>query len=92
MNDKQGTAPGQGVLGMPVPDGWTVERLVSLIAGGAILATLGLGRLRTPRWRAATGFVGVNLLSDAALGWCPVSVALHRLGVPTAAEQARKPE
>ncbi|WP_407685352.1 YgaP-like transmembrane domain [Mycobacterium sp. HUMS_1102779] len=33
-----------------------------------------------------TGFVGVNLLLDTAVGWCPTSLPLHRLGVPTAAE------
>ncbi|MGF2943931.1 YgaP-like transmembrane domain [Mycobacterium sp. Lab-001] len=34
-----------------------------------------------------TGFVGVNLLLDTAMGWCPTSLLLHRTGVPAAAER-----
>lgn len=33
-----------------------------------------------------TGFAGVDLLLDAAMGWCPTSLLLHRTGVPTVAE------
>ncbi len=73
---------------MPRPQGWTIERVVSLMAGSMILATLTLGHTRSPRWRILTGFVGANLLLDAAVGWCPTSLLLHRLGVPTAAERA----
>ena len=73
---------------MPRPQGWTIERVVSLMAGSMVLATLTLGRARSPRWRILTGFVGANLLLDAAVGWCPTSLLLHRLGVPTAAERA----
>lgn len=73
---------------MPRPQGWTIERLVSLMAGGMILFTLTLGRTRSPRWRLLTGFVGANLLLDAAVGWCPTSLVLHRLGIRTAAERA----
>jgi hypothetical protein len=51
-----------------------------------VLATLTLGR-QDPRWRILTGFVGANLLLNAAMGWCPVSVVLHRLGISTAAER-----
>lgn len=72
---------------MPRPQGWTIERVVSLMAGSMILITLTLGRTRSPRWRLLTGFVGANLLLDATVGWCPSSVALHQLGIPTAAER-----
>ncbi len=47
---------------------------------------------RSKRWRLLTGFVGVNLIMDAVVGWCPSSVVLHRLGVPTAAERALERE
>lgn len=77
-----------GPFGMPAPDGWTIERMVDLLAGGAFLVSLVLGRTRSPRWRLLASLVSVNLLLDGTAGWCPVSVALHRLGVPTASERA----
>jgi hypothetical protein len=73
---------------MPRPQGWTIERVVNLMAGGVVLATLSLGRERSRRWRLLTGFAGVNLIMDAAVGWCPSSLVLHHLGVTTAAERA----
>ena len=33
-------------------------------------------------------FDTISLLLDAAVGWCPASLVLHRLGVPTAGERA----
>jgi len=77
-----------GMFDMPKPEGWTVERVVNLMAGGVVVATLVLGRERSKRWRLVTGFVGANLLMEAAVGWCPSSVVLHHLGLPTAAERA----
>jgi hypothetical protein len=41
----------KGVFGMPRPQGWTIERVVNLMAGRAVLATLSLGRERSRRWR-----------------------------------------
>lgn len=81
-----------GMFDMPKPQGWTIERVVNLMAGGVVLVTLALGRERTRRWRLLTGFVGINLVMDAAVGWCPSSVVLHHLGVPTAAERALERE
>jgi hypothetical protein len=47
-----------------------------------------LGRQHYARWRLLTGLVGANLMFNAAVGWCPVSAVLHRLGISTAAERA----
>lgn len=77
-----------GMFDMPKREGWTIERVISLMAGAVVLTTLILGRERSKRWRLLTGFVGVNLIMDAAVVWCPSSVVLHHLGVPTAAERA----
>lgn len=77
----------RGPMGMPKPQGWTIERLVSLIAGATVLLSLGLGR-RSARWRAVSVVVAVNLVLDATIGWCPVSLALHRLGILSAAERS----
>jgi len=101
-NDAEGGAPDTRVTGhgdgarsletgmfdMPKPQGWPIERVVDLMAGGVVVATLILGCERSRRWRLLTGFVGVNLIMDAVVGWCPSSVVLHHLGVPTAAERA----
>jgi uncharacterized membrane protein YeaQ/YmgE (transglycosylase-associated protein family) len=78
----------RGAFGMPRPQGWTLERIIHALAGTVVLMTLGLGRRHSARWRILTAFVGANLLLDAAVGWCPTSVLLHRLGVPTASECA----
>lgn len=75
---------------MVKPQGWTIERLVNLLAGVAILVSLTLGRDRSPRWRLVTGFVGVNLMLDGTVGWCPISVLLHRAGIDSAAERSRE--
>ncbi|MGV7375794.1 YgaP family membrane protein [Mycobacterium kansasii] len=89
MTNDQGSAPiERGTLQMPLPQRWTLERTLHLMAGSVVLVTLALGRMHSKRWRILTGFVGANLLFDAAMGWCPTSVLLHRLGVPTAAECA----
>lgn len=88
MQDQQQQLPVErGAFGMPKPQGWTIERVVNLMAGGVVLITLALGREHSSRWRVLTGFVGGNLLLEAAVGWCPTSVLLHRLGIPTRAER-----
>lgn len=81
---------GRPAFGLPKPHGWTLERTLHLMAGTAVLSTLALGRAHSPRWRVVTGFVGANLLLDAAVGWCPTSLLLHRLGIPTAGERAMR--
>lgn len=78
----------RGVFGMPKPQGWTLERVVSLIAGAVVITTQMVGGERSARLRLFTGFVGANLLLNAAVGWCPTSLLLHRLGLPTGAERA----
>lgn len=79
----------RGAFWMPKPQGWPLERVVSLLAGGAVVATLALGRTKSARWRLVTGFVGANLVLDAVVGWCPATVVLHQLGVRTVAERTR---
>lgn len=86
--DQSTAAIERGAFGMPRPQGWTLERTIHLVAGGVILVSLALGRRFSARWTILTGFVGANLLLEAAVGWCPTSVLLHRLGIPTAVERA----
>ncbi|OBK64289.1 hypothetical protein A5653_23280 [Mycobacterium colombiense] len=77
-----------GAFGMPIPQGWTIERLVSLLAGTVVIATQVAGGPGSARLRVLTGWVGVNSVLNAIVGWCPMSVLLHRLGVRTVAERA----
>lgn len=82
----------RGLIGMPKPQGWAIERIVSLLAGLGVIVSLGLARRWSNRWRLLAGFVGVNLVLDGTVGWCPVSLMLHRLGVPSASERSRRPD
>ncbi|RZL77373.1 MAG: DUF2892 domain-containing protein [Rhodococcus sp. (in: high G+C Gram-positive bacteria)] len=61
---------------------WTIERVVPLLAGTVVLASLALTLTFSSWWLLLTGFVGANLLLFGAVGWCPASLLLHRLGVP----------
>ena len=61
---------------------WTIERVVPLLAGTVVLASIALTLAFSSWWLLLTGFVGANLLLFGAVGWCPASLLLHRLGVP----------
>lgn len=69
---------------MTRPPAWDMDRVVSLLAGGFTLLSLGLGRLHHPRWRVMTALIGANLIMRALAGWCPASLVLRKLGVPEA--------
>ncbi len=58
----------------------TVERLLRLIAGIFVLASLLLGYLYSPYWFLFTGFVALNLIQSAFTNWCPMMTFLRRLG------------
>jgi hypothetical protein len=62
--------------------GWTIERVVPLLGGSIVLTSLTLARRHSTRWRALTGFVGANLVLYGAVGWCPASLLMGRMGLP----------
>ena len=70
----------------------TIERMLRLIAGTFILGTLALGHWVSPYWYLFTAFVGLNLLQSGLTNWCPMMSFLKVLGVPSAAEAARRRE
>ena len=80
----------RGMFGMPKPQGWTIERIVSLMAGAVVLITQVAQSGHVSRLRVLAGWVGANLVLNGALGWCPMSVLLNRLGFVTAAERERQ--
>ncbi|UGT67931.1 DUF2892 domain-containing protein [Nocardia gipuzkoensis] len=62
--------------------GWTIERIVPLLGGTMVFVSLALVLAVSPWWLLLTAFVAANLLLYSALGWCPVTLVLQRLGVP----------
>ncbi|MFC9557789.1 DUF2892 domain-containing protein [Rhodococcus sp. NPDC056960] len=61
---------------------WTIERVVPLLAGGMVLASIALTLAFSSWWLLLTGFVAANLLLFGVVGWCPAGLLLARLGVP----------
>ncbi|MFC9786974.1 DUF2892 domain-containing protein [Rhodococcus sp. NPDC127528] len=66
---------------LPRHQGWTVERVVPLMAGVMVLLSLILTLAFSPWWLLLTGFVGANLVFYAVVGWCPASLAMERVGL-----------
>ena len=61
-------------------------QLVRLFAGVSILVSLALGLPGSPLfvsswWLAFTAFVGANLVQSSFTRWCPLEIAMRRLGV-----------
>jgi hypothetical protein len=62
-----------------------VERMLRLIAGLLIAASVVLGIYVHPYFLWFTLFVGLNLFQSAFTNWCPMMTILRRSGVPDAA-------
>ena len=60
-----------------------VDRLVHLIAGTMVLASVALTRFHNPNWIWLTVFVGANLFQSGLTNWCLMSQILAKLGVKT---------
>lgn len=58
----------------------TTERLLRLIGGAFVLASLLLGYFHSPYWFLFTGFVALNLIQSAFSNWCPMMSILRWLG------------
>lgn len=65
----------------------TVERIVRIVAGLFIVFSLGLAHLSEtidlgkPSWLWFTAFVGLNLFQSGLTRFCPMDIALKKLGV-----------
>jgi hypothetical protein len=59
----------------------TVERLLRLIAGAFVLASLVLAQWVNPWWLLFTAFVGLNLFQSGLTNWCPMMAILRAAGV-----------
>jgi hypothetical protein len=58
-----------------------VERMLRMIAGGLIAASVLLGIYVNPNFLWFTLFVGLNLLQSAFTNWCPMMAILRKAGV-----------
>ncbi len=59
----------------------TIDRLVMMFAGIFILLSLALSHYHHPYWLYLTAFVGLNLLQASFTGFCPLAIALKKLGI-----------
>lgn len=59
----------------------TLDQWVFRLAGGFILVSLGLSHWHSQYWLLFTAFVGANLLQTSFTGFCPLAMALRKLGV-----------
>jgi hypothetical protein len=63
-------------------EGFYIERIVRIIAGSFVLASLLLAHFHSPSWLWLTGFVGLNLFQSGFTQFCPLFTILAKLGVP----------
>jgi len=72
----------------------TTERIVRIFAGTVVLASLALGAGASPlfvsaNWLWLAAFVGANLFQSGLTRFCPLEIALRRMGVESC-EQPRR--
>jgi hypothetical protein len=59
-----------------------VERMLRMIAGAFVLASVLAGMYVHPGFYWFTAFVGLNLFQSAFSNWCPMMAILRKVGVP----------
>ncbi|MCC6610552.1 MAG: DUF2892 domain-containing protein [Burkholderiales bacterium] len=57
------------------------ERIIRILAGTVVLASLALGVYHSSYWLWLTAFAGINLLQSGLTGFCPPETLLRKLGV-----------
>ena len=60
----------------------TVQRMIRIVAGTFVLASLALGWFVSPYFYLFTAFVGLNLLQSGITKWCLMEDILKKLGMP----------
>ncbi len=59
-----------------------VDRIVHLVAGIMVLASIAMAHYVDVNWIFLAGFVGLNLAQSGLTNFCPLASILKRLGVP----------
>jgi hypothetical protein len=57
-----------------------IDRMVMAFAGSMVLLSVVLSQLVSAYWLGLTVFVGLNMLQAAFSGFCPLAMALKKLG------------
>jgi hypothetical protein len=65
---------------------WPLERVLFALAGTMVLLSVFLAATASPWFLFLAAFVGVNQWLYVALGACPASVVLRRVGVPASCQ------
>lgn len=58
-----------------------MHMLIRRFAGAFILLSLGLAHYHSPNWLWFTAFVGLNLFQSPFTNFCPLEMALKKIGV-----------
>lgn len=58
----------------------TVERMLRLVAGTFIIASVLLAYYHSLYWLLFTAFIGLNLLQSGVTNYCPMMTILKKLG------------
>lgn len=61
----------------------TIERAILLVVGVVVLGSVLLAVYQDIRWLWVTGILGVHLIQASYTGFCPVVMALRRMGLPS---------
>ena len=61
----------------------SLERMIRMIAGTFVLASLALAHWVNPNWLWFTAFVGANLFQSSLTRWCLMEEILQKLGIAT---------
>jgi hypothetical protein len=62
-----------------------IDKLIFRFAGFMVLLSLLLGHFFSPYFYWFTAFVGANLLQSSFTGFCPVAIALRKVGLKSGA-------
>ncbi len=65
----------------------TVGKMLHIVAGAFILASLALAHYVSPKFLWFTAFVGFNLLQSGFTNWCLMANILKKMGLPEQADQ-----
>ena len=68
----------------------SLERSVEAFAGFMVLLSVALTVFVHPGFVWLTVFVGANLIQQAFTGFCPAAIVMHKLGIRSEKELARK--
>lgn len=75
-------ATGRPAVSARRPMRWPIERILFAMAGSVVLVSAVLAAVVSPWFLVLTALVGVNQWMFVALGMCPASLVLRKLGVP----------